>query len=288
MFDIASYSVTISGKPITLLSLATGIVVLVGGFYLARQLTKRAEKRLGQGPNEPRWKSTSARILGVLLRVFAIAAALQVTGIDVSTLFAASAVLAVGVGIALQKVAENFVSGLILFVERTVREGDIIEITGIMARVREIGVRSTIVQTIDDYEIIVPNSLLVQAPVTNYTLHERFARLRVSVGVSYASDLNVVRAVLEKVARELPWRSSEKDPVILLVEFGTSSIDYNISVWTEDAWGIALGRSKLREAIWQALREAKIEIPFPQLDLHVDRDLREAVTRAYTLPVASA
>jgi len=139
------------------------------------------------------------------------------------------------------------------------------------------GIRATIVRTLDDEDLIIPNSALVQSTVTNYTFRDNLMRLRVPVGVTYSSDMRLVRRVLEETAERIPWRSTEKGPVILLVEFGSSSVNWEVSVWIEDPWKSRWGRSDLRQAIWWALKEAGITIAFPQLDLHLDEPVVESL-----------
>jgi small-conductance mechanosensitive channel len=114
----------------------------------------------------------------------------------------------------------------------------------------------------------------------NYTLRDSMYRLRCKVGVVYGSDMRVVREVLETTAREISWRIGDKDPVILLAEFGSSSVDWEVSVWMDDPWRVRRAKSELNEAIWWALKEAGITIAFPQLDLHFDEPVVEALRRA--------
>jgi len=125
----------------------------------------------------------------------------------------------------------------------------------------------------------VPNSLLVRSTVKNYTLADRYYRLRARVGVTYGSDLGEVRRVLEETATAVPFRIKEREPRILLWGFGSSSVDYDVSIWIEDPWHAQDARSKFQERIWKAFKEAGIVIAFPQLDLHLDRRVEEALTR---------
>jgi small-conductance mechanosensitive channel len=130
--------------------------------------------------------------------------------------------------------------------------------------------RATHARTLDDEEIIVPNSVIAQSTVTNYTMRDSFYRLRCPVGVTYGSDMALVRRTLEGVARTTEWRSPTKEPVVLMTDFGSSSVDWEVSVWIDDPWQFRRRRSALNEAIWWALQEAGITIAFPQLDVHFD------------------
>ena len=118
-----------------------------------------------------------------------------------------------------------------------------------------------------------PNTELVQSVVTNFTLRDSLYRLRVPVGVAYESDLRIVDATLREAATALPWRSQEHEPRIQLTGFGSSSVDFEVSVWIEKPWEMAQRRSDLHHAVWWALKEADVTIAFPQLDVHFDREL---------------
>lgn len=255
----------VAGVRVTYVQGIVAVGVLLVGFALASAVSSRIR---GKPDATAPWRATIAQVAGHAGRVVSVVAALQVAGVDIGTLLAASAVVAVGIGIAMQKVAENFVSGVILLAERSIREGDIVEFDGRVARVRTMGIRATVAVTLDEEELIVPNSLLAQAAVKNLTLTEAIYRLRVGVGVAYSSDLDEVEAVLLRAARALPARDPDREPVVLLVDFGASSVDFDVSVWTRDVWGHKRAQSDLRKLIWRALKAASIEIPFPQVDVH--------------------
>ncbi len=265
---LSTHYIELGSTRVSYTALLTAAVVVAGGFLLAARVSSRIR---GNELGAPRWRATLASIVANLFRLGGLALALQITGVDVSSILAASAVVAVGVGIALQKVAENFVSGIILMAERSIREGDILEFDGRIAKVRHIGIRATIAQTLDAEELIVPNSMLTQSMVKNLTLHEPVYRLKVTVGVSYASDMEHAETVLRATAEAVAWRELDHKPVILLAEFADSAVTFEVSVWTRDVWGMRRGQSELRKAIWRALRDAKITIAFPQLDVHFDR-----------------
>jgi small-conductance mechanosensitive channel len=266
---LETHQVTVGNTEVGYASLILATFVILAGFFFASRIGKRI--RAFGGEKGPRWREVAAQAAGYLIRFITIAGALQLTGIDIASVLAASAVLAVGIGIAMQKVAENFVSGIILFAERSIREGDVIEFDGRLARVRHVGIRATIARTLDDEEIIVPNSMLAQSAVKNLTLSDSLHRLSVGIGVAYANDADHAVAVLHKAAEALTWRDPARDPVVMLVDFGDSSLDFEVSIWTRDVWAMRRGQSDLRLALWRALRDARIESPFPQLDVHLDR-----------------
>jgi small-conductance mechanosensitive channel len=179
----------------------------------------------------------------------------------------------------MQNIAQNFVSGVILLLERSIKPGDVLKVEDRFVKVMRMGIRATIARTLDEEEIIVPNSAIVQSTVTNYTLRDSLYRLRCQVGVIYGSDMGLVRRTLEGVAQHVEWRNNTMEPVILLTDFGSSSVDFEISVWIDDPWNVRRARSKLNEAIWWALKDAGVIIAFPQLDVHLDPPVAESLGR---------
>lgn len=262
---------TLGGARISYTAILFSLGVLIFGFFSASKVAERIRHLGVPSPRGQRWRASLAQIVGYVLRLLSVLFALQVAGVDFASVLAAGAVVAVGVGIAMQKVAENFVSGIILLAERSIREGDIIEFGGNIARVEHMGIRATIALTLDDEELIVPNSILTQAMVKNLTLTEHVYRLRMRIGVSYESDLDQTLAVLKAAAEAIEWRDRRREPVVLLTEFAPSSVDFEVSVWTADVWGMRRGQSAARRDLWRALRDAGISIPLPQLDLRIKR-----------------
>lgn len=268
----------VGDTPVTAASLLAAVLLLLVAWLLST-LAKRAIDRtlIARNPASEGGIRSVTRIGHYLVMTLTLLSALRILGIDLSTLVAAGAVLAVGVGIALQDVTQNFVSGMILLMERTIKPGDVLEVDGQTVRVVRIGIRATVAGTLDDESLIIPNSFLVQSSVKNYTLGDPICRLRAKVGVSYGSDMTQVRRVLEEAAGAMDWRVPQRDPVILLLEFGASSVDWDVSVWIADPWRIRRLRSAMYETIWEALKEKGITIAFPQLDLHLDRGVTRAL-----------
>jgi small-conductance mechanosensitive channel len=205
---------------------------------------------------------------------------LDTLGINLATLFAAGAIFAIGVGFAMQNIAQNFVSGVILLLERSIKPGDVLEVEGRFVKVREMGIRSTIARTLDDEEIIIPNATIVQSTVKNYTLQDSIYRLRATVGVVYGSDMALVKETLEQVGTAMEWRNRTKDPLVLMIEFGDSAVLFEVSVWIDNPWLQRRALSDLNEAIWWAFKEKGIVIAFPQLDVHLDQAAVDAMRGA--------
>ena len=268
----------LGATPITVATVAVMVAVMLVTWIVSWVVTRAIKKAFKlRGVDDEGNIGVVTRLTYYLILGAGLFIALRIAGIDLTALFAAGAVFAVALGFAMQNITANFVSGVILLSERAIKPGDVLNIDGRLVKVRDMGIRATIVRTLDDEDLIIPNSVLVQSTVTNHTFRDNLMRLRVPVGVSYGSDLHLVRQVLESAAGAVEWRIRDKRPVVLLVEFGNSSVDFEVSVWIEDPWASRRGRSDLREAIWWALKEAGITIAFPQLDLHLDEPVVQSL-----------
>jgi small-conductance mechanosensitive channel len=168
---------------------------------------------------------------------------------------------------------------VILLVERSIKAGDILEVDGIVVKVIDMGIRTTVVRTWRDEELIMPNSILSQSVVKNYTFRDEQFRLGVMVGVTYESDMKEVMRVLADTAGAMPWRLPEPEPRVLLLEFGSSSVDFGVYVTVDKPWQQRLYRSEMRQAIWFAFKDAGITIAFPQLDVHFDPPIVDSMER---------
>ncbi|HKK08987.1 MAG TPA: mechanosensitive ion channel domain-containing protein, partial [Gemmatimonadota bacterium] len=222
----------LGGTELTPGAILTGLLVLLLG-WLVSGLVRRAVRRLvgGQAAYHRHGAEVSARLAHYAIMLLATLLALDLIGINVSALFAAGALFAVAIGFAMQNITQNFVSGVILLVERSIQPGDVLEVDGQVVRVVEMRIRSTVGRSRDEEELIIPNSALVATPVKNFTLRDSLYRVRAPVGVSYRSDMARVRQVLERTGRELAGRYAPRDPVVLLRAFGSSSVDWEVSVW---------------------------------------------------------
>jgi len=268
----------LNGRVVTPATLAMSLAVLLVAFTASRLVKRAIARTVGDATRPGGTGHAVGRLAHYVIVGLGFTIALQTAGVDLGALIAASAVLGVGIGLGLQSVAQNFVSGLVMLAERSIRPDDVLEVEGRLVRVLDIGFRATLVRSRDDEILIVPNSTLVQSTVRSYTLLDRMLRVRTRVGVAYESDMRQVRSVLETAARSLEGRVKEKEPVVLLLEFGSSSVDWEVSIWTDDPWNQRVGASLLRETIWNALAEAQIRIAFPQLDLHLDAPVVQALT----------
>lgn len=270
----------LGGKPVSAVSLITATGILIVTVLSARVVERLVRRTLrGRGLSDEGTLNVVGRLLHYGILALGIGVALPTVGIDVSALFAAGAVFAVGIGFAMQNIAQNFVSGVILLLERVIKPGDVLQIEGGVVRVVRMGIRSTVVRTRDEENLIVPNSVLVQATVKNYTLEDSVFRLRTNVGVAYGSDMALVRETLEAVATGVDFRLKDKEPLVLMTEFGDNSVNFEISIWTDDPWGARTTLSRLNEAIWWAFKAKDICIAFPQLDVHLDPPVVEGIRK---------
>ncbi len=213
---------------------------------------------------------TIAQIVGYLILIVVAALVFQNAGIDLSALAVFAGALGVGLGFGLQDITRNFISGLIILLERPIRIGDRVEVDKVAGQVRRIRARSTTVVTNDNIAMIVPNSLFVTSTVTNWSHDDPRVRFRIPVGVAYGSDLEKVRAVLLAVAAANEHALKTPEPSVFFSGFGDSSLDFELAVWSDEmSYRPRRFRSDLNFAIERGLREAGIEIPFPQRDLHI-------------------
>jgi len=208
-----------------------------------------------------------SRIIGYTLIAVGFYVAFQLVGVDLSSLAIIAASLGVGVGFGLQNIINNFVSGIIILAERPISIGDRIEVAGVAGRVTKIQLRSTTVVTNDNITMIVPN----------WSHGDPKVRIRVPVGVAYGSDLKLLQQLLLEAAGEHPKALRDPSPVVLFTEFGDSSLNFELGVWTQEMTATPVHfTSEMNFIIEQKLRENDIEIPFPQRDLHVRSGLPAA------------
>jgi potassium efflux system protein len=250
------------------LLIALGVFALGLAFtrFVQRWLTSRVfvGRRVDSGLHE------SVRIgVGYLGFVLAAMAAISYLGVDFSNLAIIAGALSVGIGFGLQSILNNFVSGLILLVERPIKIGDYISVGGEEGTVKKISVRSTEIETIHRQSVIIPNATLITDPVTNWMHLDKSCRLDIAVGVDYSTDVEVLRDALLDVARAHRGVLKNPPPIVHFAGFGDSSLDFELRVFLRDVRERINSSSNLRFAILAALRKAGISIPFPQRDIHI-------------------
>jgi len=208
--------------------------------------------------------------------VFAFSAA----GIGLQNFAVIAGALSIGIGFGLQNIVNNFISGIILLFERPIRKGDTIILDGEWAIVRNIGLRSTVVETFNKAELIVPNSDLISQKVTNLTHSNAQFRVVMDVGTAYGSDIEQVLKILEDEAAKHPHAAKSPAPSALFVGFGNSSLDFKLRIWLNNLEYCLSIISEVGIMVYKRFAEDGVEIPFPQQDLHV-RSMDEKVIESW-------
>jgi len=199
---------------------------------------------------------------------------LNILGINLSTLTFIGGALGVGIGFGLQKITSNFISGIILLFEKSIEIDDLIEMDGgIYGFIRKLGSRFTLVETFEGKEILIPNEDFITNRVTNWTFSNKVGRIEIPVGVSYNSDLELVQKLMLDAAREYKSTVEDPSPKCYLREFGDSSVNFALLFFIDDVTpGRMEPQSDVMFAIWKKFKDNKIEIPFPQRDIHIKTD----------------
>jgi len=203
--------------------------------------------------------------------------AVSTAGLNLSSLAVVAGALSVGIGFGLQTIVSNFVSGIILLIERPIKEGDWIEVSGHSGYVRKISVRSTRIETFDRHDVIIPNSDLIAGTVRNMTLSNKSGRLLLPIRVAYGSDLEKVKAILIDAARGHFTIARYPAPFVLFTGLGDSALNFELRCYLKDVNNILTTQSDLYFTIYNELGKAGIEIPFPQRDLHI-KDIDKLVS----------
>ncbi|MDP5076854.1 MAG: mechanosensitive ion channel, partial [Nonlabens sp.] len=194
---------------------------------------------------------------------------LQNSGVNLNTIFAASAALFVGIGFALQDFFKDIIAGITILTDKSIQVHDVIEVDNKVGRVFEVKLRSTRVVTRDDKILIIPNHLFMSEVIYNYTQNHSKTRESISVGVAYGSDTEKVRDLLIECAINQRGILKSPEPMVLFSDFGQSSLDFQLYFFIRDSFTDPRIKSDLRFAIDKSFREHKITIPFPQRDLHI-------------------
>jgi len=198
---------------------------------------------------------------------------LKIIGFDITTVAVIGSAIGFGIGFGLQKITSNFISGLILLFERSIKEGDVIELANSpdeIGFVKHFGIRYTLMRTFDNKEIMVPNEDFMTNKVTNWTFSDREVRIKMCIGVSYDTDLNLAKKLMLEAANECLDKGVTHKPICSLIGFGDSSVDFWLFTWVVDVEKVLHSkRSEILFAVWQKFKDNGIEIPFPQQDVHL-------------------
>ncbi len=271
--NAAAFSV--GGVKVTALRVITSIFIAVVALWIGRIAGDAAQSQL---KSTKTLNPSIAGLLGQVLKIgfmaVAILFAISTLGVDLTALAVFSGALGVGIGFGLQAIFSNFISGIIILFERSIKVGDFIELqSGVTGLVKEINIRSTLVTTNDNVDILVPNEEFIKAQVINWTLRDARRRMRVEFGVAYGTDKELVKKAALEAADAVDWTFSGipgREPQVWLTGFGDSSLDFELVVWlTEEA--VKKPSRVKADYYWElhtALYKYEIEIPFPQRDIN--------------------
>jgi small-conductance mechanosensitive channel len=260
--------IILSGTPVTTLTILMSLAIVICARIAAAIIGRSVERLLEARGLDRGMRHSVGKITRYIVISIGVFVALGTMGVDTSAIMAGGAVLLVGIGFGLQKLAENFISGLLLLIERPVRKGDFVDIGGVLGTVEDIGLRATRVHSRDGVTIIVPNSNLISGTVINQSVPTADRRIWIKLFVAYGSDLDLAVRVLTELALADPNVSRLPMPEVRFQNFGDSSLELALVVWIPEAKDDLLISSRLRFAIDRAFREHKLEMPFPQRVVH--------------------
>lgn len=251
-----------------------GIIFIVVLVFITKLVLNITKTFIYKSTKDKDWvdegrRFTITRLTSYFIYIVVFIIMLRSLNVDITLLLTASAGLFLGLGLGLQEFLTDVISGLILLFDGSVKVGDIIEMDGTVAKVKQINIRTSHVKTLDGKTIIVPNSKLTEQNVTNWTISEKVTRFNIAVGVAYGSDTSLVKDLLYKAALQHPKVSKNKEIQIIFNDFGDSALSFELYFWAAQTWEIISIKSDIRFTIDAIFREHNIQIPFPQRDLHI-------------------
>ena len=242
-------------------------IVLMATTYVLRWVKRLVTRSM---PNEDRVKfSTVFSFARWVIYLIVLLIVLDSAGINVTAIFAASAALLIGIGLALQTLFQDIISGIFILVDQSVHVGDIIEIDGKVGRVIEIKLRTTRAETIDNRVLVIPNHFYLENMLFNWTQNGTTTKESVDVGVAYGSDVQLVKKILLQAASSHEDILSSPEPTVLFTDFGDSALNFKLIFSINDSFKSQFPKSDVRFEIDRLFRENNISIPFPQRDIHI-------------------
>jgi small-conductance mechanosensitive channel len=262
LLEIGTYSLSVYNiAAILLLLVAVWVMLKVFKIFITNNRRLRKSK-----------KFAIYQIIKYLIVVISFLVALNILGLDVKVMLAGSAALLVGVGLGLQNLFNDFVSGIIILLDSTVKVNDIVEVDGLFCKVQKINIRTTTVLTRDDKYIILPNSTLTAKQLINWTHGHETSRFEIQIGVDYSTDINLAMEIIKSVADEHPLVVKDPKPFVRLFDFGNSSIDLILLFWSDEIFRVENIKSEMRIKILDKFHENNITIPFPQRVVHINTE----------------
>lgn len=256
---------------VTALSVAKGVFYLVVLLWLANLVSSILERRIKKLPTlTPSIQVLFAKLLKIALIIIAGVVAIDAVGIDLTAFAVFGGALGVGIGFGLQKIVANFISGIILLLDKSIKPGDTIGVSGTYGWIQSLGARYVSVITRDGIEHLIPNEELITTRVENWSFSNLRIRQKIPVGIAYSSDVRAAISLCIEAAAANPRVLDTPNPICLLRGFGDSAVDLEVRFWVVDPQnGLSNVKSEILLGIWDRFQENGIEIPFPQRDLHL-------------------
>jgi len=268
--DILGYTLVNTDKlTITVYSVLMAVVIIFVTAILLWGIKRIFRRTLFKKAIDPARGHSVFQLIKYIFWIIALILVLDTLGVKITLLLAGSAALLVGIGLGLQQVFRDIISGFFLLFERNLKVGDVVELEGVVGIVKDIGFRTTTIESRDNIILIIPNSKFIEENVINWSHIEKKTRFHVNVGVAYGSDVDKVTRVLLECARHHQKITSDPEPFVRFDDFGNSSLDFQLFFWTDNAFRVENIKSDLRFEIDRKFRENNITIPFPQRDVHM-------------------
>jgi len=248
------------------------IITIIMFFLLTGIVSDFGEKRIKSinGIHSSN-KALINKAFHIFIYFFGFIIGLNVLGIDLTAFAIFSGAIGIGIGFGLQKITSNFISGLILLFEKSIENGDMVELSdGTYGLIRKTSARYTLLETFEGREMMIPNEDFIINRVTNWTFNDRKGRLEINIGVAYESDIEKAKELILEAAKEHPRCINDPEPTCYLKEFADSSVNFMLFFWLADvSKGRYRAKSDVMLSIWKKFKEHNITIPFPQRDIHI-------------------
>ena len=270
--DSENLSFSIGQTRISAYLMTKALITIMLFFLITGVLSEFGEKRIKsiKGIHSSN-KALINKAFHIFIYFFGFIIALNILGIDLTAFAIFSGAIGIGIGFGLQKITSNFISGLILLFEKSIENGDMVELSdGTYGLIRKTSARYTLLETFEGREMMIPNEDFIINRVTNWTFNNRRGRLELNIGVAYESDIEKVMDLILEAAKEHPRCMDEPGPSCYLKEFGDSSVNFMLFFWVEDvSSGRYRAQSDVMMRVWKKFKEHNISIPFPQRDIYI-------------------
>lgn len=270
--DSEAISFQIGQTRLTAYLVIKSVITIVMFFLLTGLLSEFVEKRIKslKGIKYSN-KALIAKAFQIFIYFFGFIIGLNILGIDLTAFAIFSGAIGIGIGFGLQKITSNFISGLILLFEKSIENGDMVELSdGTYGLIRKTSARYTLLETFEGREMMIPNEDFIINRVTNWTFNDRKGRLELNIGVAYESDIEKAMELILEAAKEHPRCIEDPGPTCYLQEFGDSSVNFLLFFWVADvSRGRYRAKSDVMLSIWKKFKAHNITIPFPQRDIYI-------------------